>query len=86
MTKFRLLSLLCSLAVLGLGFIYLTVGDTSLAYVLPLMSLAFWTIAVLQYADVRAAGARGILALLPAAAMALVAAFSTLGTLVYLIE
>ncbi len=86
MTIFRILSLLCALAVLFLGGVYLAVGESSLAYVLPLMSLAFWATAILQYADARAASTKGILALLPAAAVALVAAFATLGALVYMIK
>lgn len=86
MTLFRLLSLLCALAVLILGGVYLTVGDTSLPYVLPLCAIAFWGVAALQYVDTRAAGAKGILAILPALATALVAAFATLGALIYIIK
>ncbi len=86
MTVYRILSLLCAAFVLILGGIYLTVGDASLSYVLPLCAIAFWGVAALQYADTRAAGAKGILAILPALATSLVAAFATLGALVYIIK
>ena len=86
MTTYRLISLLCAFCAVCLGILYLTVGDSTLPFVLPLMSTAFWTIAALRYAETRAAGTKGILALLPTLAIALVAIFATLGTLVYLMK
>jgi len=70
-------------AVLLFGGIYLKAGADTLVFVLPAVTVCFWLIAVLQLFEARAAGARGIIAYLPAIALFLVAAFASLGTLLY---
>ena len=83
MTKYRLLSMIAALAVLGLGGLYLARGTDTLGLVLPAVTVCFWIIAALQFLETKSAGARGIIALLPAIGMTLVAAFATIGTLGY---
>ena len=83
MTKFRILSLITALIVLAVGGIYLAVGETSLLFVLPTITLCFWILAALQLLEAKSSGARGIIAYLPTIATSLVAAFASLGTLGY---
>jgi hypothetical protein len=65
------------------GLAYRAWGAASLSVVLPVMSLAFWAIAVISYREARAAKLRGFIALLHALAAMLVAAFATVGMIVY---
>lgn len=65
------------------GIAYRIWGAASLAVVLPVMCMSFWTIAVILYREARAAKLRGVIALLPALAAILVALFATVGVLVY---
>ena len=83
MTKFRLAALLCALVMVLTGMLYLKCGSASLTYVLPILTVCLWVIATLQYLEIRAAGGKGIITLLPAIAMGLAAGVTTLATLSY---
>ncbi len=81
--KYRIFSLLFAAAMVGTGAVYLARGSASLVFVLPILTLCLWAISALQLLEIRAAGGRGIITLLPALAMGLAALAATLATLAY---
>ncbi len=81
MSKFRLSALLCAIVMVIAGALYLAAGESTLPFVLPSLSISLWGITVFQYLDIRTAGGRGIITLLPAIAMGLAAIVTTLATL-----
>lgn len=83
MTKYRIASLSCSLVMVLAGALYLGRGSACLPYVLPILTACLWSISILQYLEIRAAGGRGIITLLPAIAMGLAAVVTTLATLAF---
>lgn len=83
MTKHRIAALICAFIMVLAGALYLGRGSVSLAYVLPIVTVCLWAISALQYLEIRAAGGRGIITLLPAIAMGLAAVMTTLATLSY---
>jgi len=84
MTKYRIFSLIAAALAVGVGFVYLLFGETSLSFVLPLLALCFWLITLFSYWEARKAGVRGFFAWLPALAMGLAAAAATFGALAFL--
>ena len=85
MNRYRIMTLAAAgIAVLA-GLAYRMWGAASLAVVLPVMSLAFWAIAVILYRESRAAKLRGVIALLPSLMAILVAVFATVGMVVYFV-
>ena len=85
MNRYRIMTVAAACVAVLAGLAYRTWGGSSLAVVLPVMSLAFWAIAVISYREARAAKIRGFIALLPALAAMLVALFATVGMIVYFI-
>ncbi len=85
MTKFRMFSLAVAALAVGLGGIYLWQGEATLLFVLPLLAVCFWLICLLRFLEIRAAGGTGIIALLPAVAIGLVAAAATFAALFYFV-
>ncbi len=85
MTKFRIVSLCVCLVMIGAGAFYLSAGAPSLRFVLPVLTVCLWVLSASQMLDIRAAGGRGIIILLPAIAMALAAIMTTLATFSYFI-
>ena len=83
MNRYRVMTLAAACVAVLAGLAYRAWGESSLSVVLPVMSLAFWAIAVISYREARAAKLRGFIALLPALAAMLVAVFSTVGMIVY---
>ena len=85
MNRYRIMTVAAACVAVLAGLAYRTWGEASLSFVLPVMSLAFWAIAVISYREARAAKLRGVIALLPALAAMLVALFATVGMSVYFI-
>ena len=85
MNRYRVMTLAAACVAVLAGLAYRAWGAASLSVVLPVMSLAFWAIAVISYREARAAKLRGFIALLPALAAILVALFATIGTVVYFV-
>ena len=85
MNRYRIMTVAAACVAVLAGLAYRTWGEASLSFVLPVMSLAFWAIAVISYREARAAKLRGFIALLPALAAILVALFATIGTVVYFV-
>lgn len=85
MNRYRIMTVAAACVAVLAGLAYRTWGESSLVVVLPVMSLAFWAIAVISYREARAAKIRGFIALLPALAAMLVALFATVGMSVYFI-
>lgn len=85
MNRYRIMTVAAACVAVLAGLAYRTWGEASLSFVLPVMSLAFWAIAVISYREARAAKIRGFIALLPALAAMLVALFATVGMIVYFI-
>ena len=85
MNRYRIMTVAAACVAVLAGLAYRTWGEASLSFVLPVMSLAFWAIAVISYRESRAAKLRGVIALLPALAAMLVALFATVGMIVYFI-
>lgn len=85
MNRYRIMTVAAACVAVLAGLAYRTWGEFSLVVVLPVMSLAFWAIAVISYREARAAKLRGVIALLPALAAMLVALFATVGMSVYFI-
>ena len=83
MNRYRIMTLAAACVAVLAGLAYRAWGESSLSVVLPVMSLAFWAIAVIFYREARAAKLRGFIALLPALAAMLVAVFATVGMIVY---
>ena len=83
MNRYRIMTVAAACVAVLAGLAYRTWGEASLSFVLPVMSLAFWAIAVISYREARAAKIRGFIALLPALAAMLVALFATVGMSVY---
>ena len=83
MNRYRIMTVAAACVAVLAGLAYRTWGEFSLVVVLPVMSLAFWAIAVISYREARAAKLRGVIALLPALAAMLVAVFATVGMIVY---
>ena len=83
MNRYRIMTLAAACVAVLAGLAYRAWGVASLSVVLPVMSLAFWAIAVISCWEARAAKLRGFIALLPALAAMLVAAFATVGMIVY---
>lgn len=86
MTKFRIVSLCICVAMILTGAVYLAKGQTSLPFVLPLLTVCLWALSVSQGLDIRASGGRGIITLLPAIAMAIAAVMTTLATLSFFMK
>ena len=86
MNRYRIMTLAAACVAVLAGVAYRMWGAASLAIVLPVMSLAFWAIAVILYREARTAKLRGFIALLPSLAAILVALFATVGTVVYFLE
>ena len=86
MNRYRIMTLAAACVAVLAGGAYRMWGKASLSVVLPVMSLAFWAIAVILYREARAAKLRGVIALLPSLAAILVALFATVGTVVYFLE
>ena len=85
MNRYRIMTLAAACVAVLAGLAYRAWGAASLSVVLPVMSLAFWAIAVISYREASAAKLRGFIALLPALAAMLVAAFATVGMIVYFV-
>ena len=83
MNRYRIMTLAAACVAVLAGLAYRAWGSASLSVVLPVMSLAFWAIAVISYREAHAAKLRGFIALLPALAAMLVAVFATVGMIVY---
>ena len=83
MNRYRIMTLAAACVAVLAGLAYRAWGAASLSVVLPVMSLAFWAIAVISYREARAAKLRGVIALLPSLAAMLVAVFATVGMIVY---
>ena len=83
MNRYRIMTVAAACVAVLAGLAYRTWGEASLSFVLTVMSLAFWAIAVISYREARAAKLRGVIALLPALAAMLVALFATVGMSVY---
>ena len=86
MNRYRIMILAAACVAVLAGLAYRAWGAASLSVVLPVMSLAFWAIAVISYREAHAAKLRGFIALLPALAAMLVAVFATVGMIVYFME
>ena len=85
MNRYRIMTLVAACVAVLAGGAYRMWGAASLSVVLPVMSLAFWAIAVILHRESRAAKLRGFIALLPSLAAILVALFATVGTIVYFV-
>ena len=60
MTKYRIFSLIAAALAVGVGFVYLLLGETSLTFVLPLLAICFWLITLLSYWEARKAGIKAV--------------------------
>ena len=85
MNRYRIMTLAAACVAVLAGVAYRMWGKASLSVVLPVMSLAFWAIALILYRESRAAKLRGVIALLPSLMAILVAVFATVGTIVYFV-
>ena len=85
MNRYRIMTLAAACVAVLAGVAYRMWGKASLAVVLPVMSLAFWAIALILYRESRAAKLRGVIALLPSLMAILVAVFATVGMVVYFV-
>ncbi len=85
MNRYRIMTLAAACVAVLAGAAYRMWGKASLSVVLPVMSLAFWAIALILYRESRAAKLRGFIALLPSLAAILVALFATVGMVVYFV-
>lgn len=85
MNRYRIMTLAAACVAVLAGVAYRMWGKASLSVVLPVMSLAFWAIALILYRESRAAKLRGVIALLPSLMAILVAVFATVGMVVYFV-
>ena len=85
MNRYRIMTLAAACVAVLAGVAYRMWGEASLSVVLPVMSLAFWAIALILYRESRAAKLRGVIALLPSLMAILVALFATVGMVVYFV-
>ena len=85
MNRYRIMTLAAACVAVLAGVAYRMWGKASLSVVLPVMSLAFWAIALILYRESRAAKLRGVIALLPSLMAILVALFATVGMVVYFV-
>ena len=85
MNRYRIMTLAAACVAVLAGVAYRMWCKASLSVVLPVMSLAFWAIALILYRESRAAKLRGVIALLPSLMAILVAVFATVGMVVYFV-
>jgi len=82
-SRYHLLRMIFAAAAVLAGAAYLYAGPAALPLTLPIMCAAFWGIAAVAWRESRAAGAKGIIAMLPAIAGMIVALFATVGVIAY---